>query len=109
MRILFDHGTPRGIVPALVGHTVITAYAQGWDRLNNGALLWAAEDAGIDVLLTTDQGIRYQQNLADRQIAIVVLTGTTRWTRVRLHLDRIAVAVNAATPGSYTEVAIPFA
>jgi hypothetical protein len=60
-------------------------------------------------LLTTDQWIRYQQNLADRQIAIVVLTGTTRWTRVRLHLDRIAVAVNAATPGSYTEVAIPFA
>jgi hypothetical protein len=59
-------------------------------------------------LLTTDQGIRYQQNLADRQLAVVVLTGTTRWTRVRLYLDRIAVAVNAATPGSYTEVAIPF-
>jgi len=109
MRILFDHGTPRGIAPALVGHTVITAYAQGWDRLNNGALLRVAEAAAMDVLLTTDQRIRYQQNLADRQIAIVVLTGTTRWTRVRLHLDRIAVAVNAATPGSYTEVAIPFA
>jgi len=70
--------------------------------------LHAAEDAAIDVLLTTDQRIRYQQNLADRQIAVVVLTGTTRWTRVRLYLDRIAVAVNAATPGSYTEVAIPF-
>ncbi len=108
MRILFDHGTPRGIARVLANHTVITAYAQGWDRLNNGVLLRAAEDAAIDVLLTTDQRIRYQQNLADRQIAIVVLTGTTRWTRVRLHLDRIAVAVNAATPGSYTEVAIPF-
>ena len=79
-----------------------------WDRLNNGALLRAAEDAAIDVVLTTDQQIRYQQNLTDRQVAIVVLTGTTRWTRVRLHLDRIARAVNAATPGSYTEVAIPF-
>jgi hypothetical protein len=108
MRILFDHGTPRGIARTLADHTVITAYAQGWDRLNNGALLRAAEDAAIDVILTTDQRIRYQQNLANRQIAIVVLTGTTRWTRVRLHLDRIAVAVNAATPGSYTEVAIPF-
>jgi hypothetical protein len=108
MRILFDHGTPRGIARTLADHTVITAYAQGWERLNNGALLRAAEDAAIDVLLTTDQRIRYQQNLANRQIAIVVLTGTTRWTRVRLHLDRIAVAVNAATPGSYTEVAIPF-
>ena len=109
MRILFDHGTPRGIARTLADHTVITAYAQGWDRLNNGALLRAAEDAAIDVLLTTDQRIRYQQNLANRQIAIVVLTGTTRWTRVRLHLDRIAAAVNAATPGSYAEVAIPFA
>jgi hypothetical protein len=108
MRILFDHGTPRGIARVLAEHTVLTAYAQGWDRLNNGALLRAAEDAAIDVLLTTDQGIQYQQNLAGRNIAIVVLTGTTRWMRVRLHLDRIAVAVNAATPGSYTEVAIPF-
>ena len=108
MRILFDHGTPRGIARALAEHTVLTAYAQGWDRLNNGALLRAAEDAAIDVLLTTDQRIRYQQNLGDRQIAVVVLTGTTRWARVRLYLDRIAVAVNAATPGSYTEVAIPF-
>ena len=108
MRILFDHGTPRGIARALADHTVLTAYAQGWDRLNNGALLRAAEDAAVDVVLTTDQRIRYQQNLAGRQIAIVVLTGTTKWTRVRVHLDRIAVAVNAATPGSYTEVAIPF-
>ena len=108
MRILFDHGTPRGIARALADHTVMTAYAQGWDRLNNGALLRAAEDAAVDVVLTTDQRIRYQQNLAGRQIAIVVLTGTTKWTRVRVHLDRIAVAVNAATPGSYTEVAIPF-
>ena len=52
--------------------------------------------------------MRYQQNLAGRKIAIVVLTGTTKWTRVRLYLARITVAVNAATPGSYNEVAIPF-
>ena len=108
MRILFDHGTPRGIARALADHTVITAYARGWDRLNNGALLHAAEEAAVDVLLTTDQRMRYQQNLAGRKIAIVVLTGTTKWTRVRLYLERITVAVNAATPGSYTEVAIPF-
>ena len=108
MRILFDHGTPKGIARALSGHTVITAYAQGWDRLNNGALLDAAEAAAVDVLLTTDQRIRYQQNLAGRKMALVVLTGTTKWASVRLHLDRIVVAVHAATPGSYTEVAIPF-
>jgi len=71
-------------------------------------LLKAAEEAAFDVLLSTDQGIRYQQNLTGRKIAIVVLSGTTKWSRVRMPLDRIAVAVNAATPGSYTEVNVPF-
>jgi hypothetical protein len=59
-------------------------------------------------LLTTDRRIRHQQNLAKRKIALVVLTGTTKWSRVRLHLGRVADAVNAAAPGSYTEVVIPF-
>ena len=108
MLILFDHGAPRGLARALPGHTVITARARGWDRLNNGALLKAAEDAGVDVLLTTDQRIRYQQNLSGRKIAIVVLAGTTKWARVRLHLERVATMVDLATPGSYTEVDIPF-
>lgn len=109
MYILFDQGTPRGIARAFTGHTVSTAYARGWGRLKNGALLQAAEAAGVDVLLTTDGQIRYQQNLTGRRLAIVVLTGTTRWPRVQLYVDRIVMAVNMATPGSYTEVLIPFA
>lgn len=108
MLILFDHGTPKGLARALAGHTVITAQARGWDKLSNGALLDAAKEAALDVLLTTDRRIRYQQNLAGRKIALVVLTGTTKWSRARLHFERIAAAVNAATPGSYTEVDIPF-
>jgi hypothetical protein len=108
MLILFDHGTPKGLIRALWGHTVITAQARGWDRLNNSALLNAAEDAGIDLLLTTDRRIRYQQNLTRRKLALVVLTGTTKWSCVQLHLQRIAAVVDAATPGSYTEIDIPF-
>ena len=108
MLILFDHGAPQGVTRALGRHTVITAQARGWDKLTNGALLAAAEDAAVDLLFTTDQNIRYQQNLTGRKIALVVLTGTTKWSRVRLHLERIADSVNAATPGSYTEVPIPF-
>ena len=107
MLILFDHGTPQDIARALRGHRVITAQARGWDRLTNGDLLNVAEEAAVDLLLTTDQRIRYQQNLTGRKIALVVLTGTTKWSRVRLHLERIATSVNAA-PGSYTEVNIPF-
>jgi hypothetical protein len=112
MLILFDpvfcHGTPRGLASALLGHTVVTAKARGWDRLSNGALLNAAESASVDLLLTTDRRIRYQQNLAGRKVAVVVLAGTTKWSRVRLHLERIAASVNAAKPGSSTEVDIPF-
>jgi hypothetical protein len=108
MLILFDHGTPKGLAQVLPGHTVVTAQSRGWDRLTNGLLLDAAEQAGFHLLLSTDQGIRYQQNLAGRKIALLVLTGTTKWSRVRLHVERIAAAVNAAQPASYVEVAIPF-
>ena len=107
MLILFDHGTPQGLIHALPGHTVHTAQAKGWDTLSNGELLNAAEKAGFELLLTTDRRIRYQQNLRVRRIALVVLTGSTRWSRVRQHADRIAAAVASATPGSYSEVEIP--
>ena len=76
--------------------------------MSNGELLQAAENAAFDLLLTTDQGIRYQQNLTGRTISILVLTGSTKWPRVRLHCERIAATLDAAIPGSYIEVFIPF-
>ena len=66
----------------------------------------AAEDAGFDLLLTTDRRIRHQQNLRTRRIALVVLTGSTKWSLVRQHTDRIVAAVAAATPGGYVEIPI---
>jgi hypothetical protein len=107
MRILFDHVTPRGIARFLLGHIVTKAKDRGWDKLTNGNLLAEAERAGFDVLLTADKNMRYQQNPSGRRIALIVLS-TPQWPRVRLHLERIAAAVNAATPGSVTEVEIPF-
>jgi hypothetical protein len=58
MLILFDHGTPRSVARWLHGHTVVEAIARGWDRLANGDLLKMAEDAGFDLLLSTDKNIR---------------------------------------------------
>ena len=78
---------------------------RGWDTLTNGDLLAMAEQAGFDVFVTADKNMRYQQNLKGRTIAIVVLS-TPQWPVVRLHLGRIAAAVNAAMPGSYVEVEI---
>ncbi len=107
MRILFDHGTPAPLGRFLTGHIITHAKDAGWDRLTNGELIAAAEMAGFDILLTTDKNIRYQQNLRGRSIATVVL-GNQQWPRVRFHVDRVIVAVNAATPGSFVEVEIPY-
>ena len=103
MLILFDHVTPRGIARVLSGHTVTTAKERGWDTLGNGDLLAAAEQAGFDVVLTADKNMRHQENLEGRRIALVILS-TPQWPIVRLHLENIAGAVNAATAGSYIEV-----
>lgn len=106
MRILFDHGTPRGIARSLQGHSVIEARAQGWDTLTNGELLNAAEEAGFDLLLTTDKNLRYQQNLAGRRIAIVVL-GKGRWRFIEPILSKVVATVEMASPGSFAIVEIP--
>ncbi|MGA2039334.1 MAG: hypothetical protein ABSH42_08655 [Bryobacteraceae bacterium] len=107
MPIIFDQATPVPIRPFLEGHTVRTAAQQGWDRLRNGDLLTAAEEAGFDLLLPTDKNMRYQQNLVGRRIAIVVL-GRQQWPQLRAHIQRVVDAVNAATPGSFVEVEIPY-
>jgi hypothetical protein len=106
MLILFDHGTPAPLLSFLIGHTVTKTKDLGWDRLSNGELLKAAEEAGYQILVTTDKNIRYQQNLIGRRIALVVL-GNPRWPVVRQYVQRVVSAVSAASPGSYTEVDIP--
>lgn len=106
MRVLFDQATPVPIRPHLEGHEVRTAAQQGWDTLKNGELLAAAEAGGFDVLLTTDKNMPYQQNLAGRKIAVVVL-GQQQWPSIRPHVGRIVEAIEAAMPGSYTEVEFP--
>jgi hypothetical protein len=105
--LLFDNNIPRGLAQALKGHTVVEARARNWHLLRNGELLQAAEASAFDVLVTSDKGIKYQQNLTGRKIALVVLS-QGRWKPVRQRLDAIAAAVAAATPGSYTEVELPF-
>jgi hypothetical protein len=107
MLVLFDNGTPRTLARYLIHrHAVTEARARGWEELENGDLLNEAETAGFDVLVTTDKNLRYQQNLATRKIAVVVL-GKGRWSLMKAHLAKIVAAVDAATLGSFTEVEIP--
>jgi hypothetical protein len=108
MLVLFDNGTPRTLARFLIGrHTVTEARARGWQELENGELLNRAEAAGFEVLVTTDKNLSYQQNLAGRKIAVVVL-GKGRWTLIRPHVERVVAAIDAVTPGAFVEVEIPF-
>jgi hypothetical protein len=106
MRVLFDQATPVPIRPHLKGHDVHTAAQRGWDTLKNGELLAAAEADAFDVVLTTDKNMRYQQNLAGRKIAVVVL-GQQQWPSLSPHVRLVLEAVNAAIPGSYLEIDLP--
>jgi hypothetical protein len=106
MRILFDQAVPVPLRPHLVGHTVRTAAEENWDRLRNGDLLSAAEEAGFDVLLTTDRNMRYQQNISERKISVVILS-RQQWPQLQPHLQLVADAVDAAESGSFIEVKIP--
>ena len=103
MRILFDQGTPVPLRHALVGHVVETAYEKGWSNLNNGDLLAAAEAASFDLFLTTDQNLQYQQNLAMRRIAILVLP-TTRWPEIQRHIPEVTAAISTITTGQFREL-----
>jgi hypothetical protein len=107
MLVLLDNGAPRGLARLLDGHSVEEARVRGWEELANGELLDVAEQAGFEVLVTTDKNIRYQQNLKARKISLVVLEHS-QWPMVKLVADTIVAAVNTAHPGSYVEVEVPF-
>jgi predicted nuclease of predicted toxin-antitoxin system len=102
MRILFDQGIPVPLRQHLAGHDVITVFELGWADLTNGDLLERAERS-FHLLLTTDQNLRYQQNLERRNLAIIVLM-TTSWPRIRAEVARVVETVSRIQPGKYIEV-----
>ena len=108
MRILFDQGTPVAIRNALQNHTVRTAREEGWSTLSNGKRLRAAEEAGFDLLLTTDNNLPHQQNLKGRKLAVVILS-RNRWVLIKPRITEIVTAIHSdsATPGVYSVVEIP--
>ena len=80
-----------------------TAAELGWSGLGNGELIAAAEDAGFDLMITTDQNLRYQQNLATRRIGIVVPM-TTSWPRIQRQVQRVVAGIDELSTGGYVEV-----
>ena len=107
MRILYDKNVPVGVRGFLPNHEVRTFVKLQWpDQLENGELLTMAEQAGFDVMVTSDQNIRYQQNLSGRKLAFLVL-GSNIWPIVRQYGAAIAATVDGATPGGYYFIEMP--
>ena len=102
MRVLFDQGTPVPLRNCLPEHKVATAAEMGWSTLSNGELLDAA-DREFDLLVTTDQALRTEQNLSKRKIAILVLPFAS-WPRLEPHAETIAPQVATVRLGEYVEI-----
>jgi ABC-type taurine transport system substrate-binding protein len=100
VKILFDQGTPAPLRRELPKHAVATAFEKGWSALSNGDLLAKAESE-FDLLVTTDQNLKYQQDLTGRRIAVPVLP-TTSWAKIRSHTSEISVVIDRMKPGDYT-------
>ena len=106
MRILFDHDVPRPLRRHLTDHEVDTARERGWAELSNGNLLDEADREGYAVIITADQKITYQQNIARRTFGVVVLM-SNNWPQVREKVAAIQSALEGIDPGELREVPIP--
>lgn len=106
MRIVLDENLPRPLTRIFdAAHTVVTVPQLGLGGIANGELL-ARLEGHHDVFVTGDKNLRYQQNLSGRTLAIVELP-TNRLPILRTMPAAIIAAVEAATPGSYTQVDLP--
>ena len=105
MKLLFDQGTPAPLRGHLSEHSVDTLAEKDWSDKDNGELLDLAEHEGYEVLVTTDQNLRYQQRMAGRQAGVVVLL-STNWREVRRRTREIREAIGSVRPGAVIEVPI---
>ena len=105
MKILLDECVPWPMHRLLAGHECRTAQQCGWGGIKNGSLLQLAEKE-FDLFVTSDQNLRYQQNLAGRKISILELS-TNKLRRIEAAADALRAAVEAIKPGEFRQLEIP--
>jgi predicted nuclease of predicted toxin-antitoxin system len=103
VKVLLDENVPRNLAALLPNHEVTTVTDKGWSGLSNGELLDAAERESLDVFVTGDKTIQYEQNIAGRKLAVLSLS-TNNWPIIKNYVDQIAAAINVAQSGSFSRV-----
>ena len=73
MQILLDECVPKPLKRELTDYQIRTVVEMGWSGKKNGELLRLMNQNSFDILLTADQNLRYQQNLQENDIAVVVM------------------------------------
>jgi predicted nuclease of predicted toxin-antitoxin system len=105
MRILLDECLPLDFRHSFPGHDVHTTQWAGLKGKKNGELLRTAEVAGYEVLLTADQGIPHQQNLAGRRLSIITIRSKTNQIEDLLpFVDAILGALKTIMPGQIVPI-----
>lgn len=105
MKILFDECIDQKLRLLFAGHDCQTAAYAKLAGLKNGVLLAAAESAGFEMMITTDQEIPYQQNLRERRIAILILCApTNRLADLKRLVPTALSALNGVTPGQVLRI-----
>jgi hypothetical protein len=105
VKVFFDECVPRPLRKLLSGHEIKTAQEMGWGRLKNGALIAEAEQGGFEVFVTSDQNLKYQQNLKRNHIGMLVLS-TNFWPALREKHSEIAAALETIRAGEYRELVL---
>ncbi len=77
MKVLLDECLPRKFKNHLSGHECFTVPEAGWAGKKNGELLSLAEESHVDVFLTLDRGVEYEQNLKGREIAVILISASS--------------------------------
>jgi len=105
MRILLDECAPRPLKRELADYEIRTVVEMGWSGKKNGELLQLMSKEGFTVLLTTDQNLRYQQNLEQARVAVVVLVArSNRLPDLVPLLPDVRNVLSAIVPGEVIEV-----
>jgi hypothetical protein len=105
MKLLLDENLPHELRKELPGHDVYTVQYMRWDGMKNGRLLATAADVGFDAMLTMDNGVQYQQNLATLPMAVVVLSAPSNdIVDLRPLLPKIMTALQSLVPKSVVRI-----
>lgn len=100
MQLLFDECTPKRLTNYFPGHHIQTVTEAGLNGSKNGQLLRAAVEMGFDVLVTVDQRLRFQQNLSQFNLAVIILVAKPcRYRQLKILVPKVLKALETIRPG----------